>query len=194
MITVTIPSESASRSKMQRKGWKCWAKWLSNIKTPANDGYAFEGEFTSPGTTVEAEVGDVLLHVDQSSGADLMVLMVNRTGKSFLKSVADANSEGRKWCGPLAAPARRLLDMDREARIRWVGQFILDQPRDTPLKDEDRAYWQTVAGTAPESAQPEPTAVDIAAIVDQINALLSPLTDEQVAEVYRRLPGVEHKS
>lgn len=150
MITITIPSESASRSKMQKKGWKCWAKWLSHVNSPANDGYAYEGEFTTVGTTVEAEVGDVLLHVDQSSSAGIGVLMLNKSGESFFKWIETAPSDGRKWCGPLAASSRRLLGMSREERIKYVAGFILDQPREKSLSDETRIYWEGVAKRTPE--------------------------------------------
>lgn len=155
LINVEIPGPSASTSKMSRKGWKCWGKRLTHVRTPANDGYAFEGEFVGISSTMELTVGDVILHVDQSSSATLGVVMVNRLGKGFIKWVADADSDGRKWCGPLARPARRWLDMDVEDRVRHVAQLILDQDTDNELKPESREYWQSLV--SPPSAEPTAT-------------------------------------
>lgn len=185
-IIVSIPDASASRSKMQKKGWKCWAKWLTNVATPANDGYAYEGEFTSPGSQVECEIGDVLLHVDQSSSAGVGVVMQNKSGKAFIKWIASADSESRKWCGPLAKPSRQLLAMSQDERIKWVAGFILDADRSEPLAEEVAAYWSHVAG---RDTQP---AFDPSIIANQVTALFNGLTNDQIAEVYRLLPAVEH--
>lgn len=152
-VCVTIPEASASRSKMAKKGWKCWAKVLSHVGTPANDGYAYEGTFVSPGTTIEARPGDVILHVDQSDTADIMVAMVNAGGKGFLWSIDSADSEGRKWCGPLGRPARKLLAMPVEERIRHVaGEIAANRP--ASRSDEVQAYYEALARGPQAGSEP----------------------------------------
>jgi len=148
---------------MSKKGWKCWAKWLTSVASPANDGYAFEGEFTEVGATVEAHVGDVLLHVDQSSSADVFVCMQNQKGAGFRFLIASAGSDGRKWCGPLAGPARRLLDMSVEARIAHVAGLILDKTgRPEPLNTAAIKYWSALAGREiPVAAEPQSSPAEI---------------------------------
>lgn len=163
---------------MQKKGWKCWAKWLSDVATPANDGYAYSGEFTAPGTDVECEVGDVLLHVDQGGSADLGVAMVNSQGKAFIKYLASASSEARKWCGPLAKPARQLLAMTVEARIKHVAAIVAAEPG-TNRTPEGQAYWDALAGIVPVAErQPagEPT-VDRDALTAEREALLARIAE-----------------
>ena len=118
-VTVLVPGASASSSKMSKKGWKCWAKWLSSVDSPAKDGYAYHGEFASVGSRVECELGDVLLHVDQSSNSGIGVVMTNSAGKAFFRWV-DATSDA-KWAGSLAKAARRLLKMTRQERIARSG-------------------------------------------------------------------------
>jgi hypothetical protein len=144
---ISIPGAAASRSKMQKKGWKCWAKWLSEVATPANDGYAYSGEFTTPGSDVECDIGGVLLHVDQGGTAALGVAMLNSKGEPFFKWIADASSEARKWCGPLAKPARQLLAMNVDERIKHVAGIIAaDAKPDWTASVQD--YWNALAGIA----------------------------------------------
>jgi|GEM_PF-6106214 len=112
LVTVKIPGPSASRSKMQKKGWKCWCKNLAEVATPANNGYAYLGEFVSVDAVAELAVGDVLLHVDESSNSGIGV--VQPDGEvSWEKVTNDA-----KWVGPLAATARKLLAMTPAERVR----------------------------------------------------------------------------
>ncbi len=169
ITTVKIAGPSASRSKMQSKGWKCWAKWLTSVASPANDGFAYEGEFADTDATVEASVGDVLLRVDQSSVAKIGVVMVNRLGEGYVRYVAEANSDARKWCGPLARHARKLLAMPVEDRIRHVAKLIAETPSDkrTP---EVQAYWEEMAGIQATPAEPvDPRA----AAIEQIRSLMA---------------------
>lgn len=183
-ITVSIPDATASRSKMQKKGWKCWAKILSSVANPANDGYAYDGEFTSVGATIEAEVGAVILHVDQSGAARVGVVMVNKAGKGFIKWVETATSDGRKWCGTLGRPSRTLLNMPTEERVRHVAELMAkDRPFDRT--DEVQAYYETLAGITVTAL---PLSVDTESITAQIRKLLTGLNDDQVAEVLRGLP------
>lgn len=181
LVTIAIPAESASRSKMQKKGWKCWAKWLSSVASPANDGYAYEGEFTTPGSTVEAQLGDVLLHVDQSSDAGIAVLMLNRKGEPYLKWMASAPSDGRKWCGPLASPARSLLAMTRDERIRHAAaKMLADNPewQDDPAKwSLAIAYYSQLAGLETAEAPPQAVAATDAKAqaVARVKALMAEL-------------------
>ena len=142
LINVEIPGPSASSSKMSKKGWKCWGKQLINVKSPANDGYAYEGEFVGISSTMELPVGDVILHVDQSSSANIGVVMVNRLGQGFIEWVADASSAGRKWCGLLAGPARRWINMTVEDRVRQVAQLYVE--RRDELEPETLEYWQSL--------------------------------------------------
>ncbi len=158
VVTVRIPGPTASRSKMQKKGWKCWAKWLSSVATPANDGYAYEGEFTQIEAHVEAAVGDVLLHVDQSDCAAVGVVMLNSRGTGFIRWVDRANSDGRKWCGPLAKTARKMLAMSPEERIRHVaGLIAADRPDDRT--DEVQAYYANMASGDAQDTDPRTEAL-----------------------------------
>lgn len=175
LTTVTIAGPSASRSKMQKKGWKCWAKWLTSVATPANSGFAYEGEFTDTDTTVEAAVGDVLLHVDQSAYARIGVVMVNKAGNGLVHYVAGANSDGRKWCGPLARYARGLLAMEVEERVRYMAKLIAaDRPADR--SDSVQAYWEEMAGIQATPAEPTETTEPVdprQAAIEQIKALMA---------------------
>lgn len=172
LTTVTIAGPSARRSKMQKKGWKCWAKWLTSVATPANSGFAYEGEFTDTDTTVEAAVGDVLLHVDQSAYARIGVVMVNRSGEGYVRYIASANSDGRKWCGPLARHARSLLAMETEERVRYVAKLIAETPSEkrTP---EVQAYWEELAGIQATPAETTDQADPRAVAIEQIKALMA---------------------
>ena len=82
-MLVTIPGPSASRSKMQKKGWKCWAKVVGIIpsmipilrntrchpsrrnddtnKPPSMAGFYILGSFAL-GVAVGLVVGSVLAH------------------------------------------------------------------------------------------------------------------------------------
>lgn len=158
---VTIPGASASRSKMQKKGWKCWAKNLTNVNSPARNGYDYDGEFMATGDDVELEIGDVILHVDDSRCSSIGVVVQNRVGRGIIIWVADADD---KWAGPLAKPARHLLGLTREERVRHAAQHYLDRPRDTPMRDEVRDYWLSVA--APETGQSKDRSAAITTIRD----------------------------
>jgi hypothetical protein len=174
-VLVKIPGPSASSSKMAKKGWKCWAKWLTDVATPANDGYAYQGEFTPPGDSVEAELGDVLLHVDQSATSDLGVVMPNTKGEAWIRWVADASSEGRRWCGPLAKPARRLLGMSAAERMAEIaGQLLAEHAAEPKANwtDETVAHYTQLAGRGTE------TTVDRGALMAERDALLA-----RVAEI-----------
>ena len=156
-VTVLVPGASASSSKMSKKGWKCWAKWLSSVDSPAKDGYAYHGEFASVGSRVECELGDVLLHVDQSSNSGIGVVMTNSAGKAFFRWV-DATSDA-KWAGSLAKAARRLLKMTRQERIAAEAAAIAaetDEERIArgakPLGDVAREYYRKLAGQQSETA------------------------------------------
>ena len=111
VVRVSVPSESASRSKMQKKGWKCWCKNVSSIDTPANSGFAWQGEFVTTGATIELTPGDVLLHVDQSSSTGIGIVLPS--GGIFWAETTGAD----KWSGVLAKPARRWLAMPTKERI-----------------------------------------------------------------------------
>lgn len=173
-VLVKIPGASASSSKMSKKGWKCWAKWLSSVATPANDGYAYEGEFTTPGSEVEAEFGDVLLHVDQSNSADLGIVMPSSSGQAFIRWIADASSEGRKWCGPLAKPARTLLAMSTQERLAHVAKILLQEHAVTPKDNWDDkvlAHYSALAGV------PQPATVDHDALRAEREQLVARLAE-----------------
>lgn len=175
-VLVTIPGPSASSSKMQRKGWKCWAKVLSSVADPANNGYAYDGEFLSVGSNVELEVGDVILHVDQSSSATIGVVMVNKAGKGILKWIGEgASSDGRRWCGPLGRPARKLLSMDQPERIKHVAEIIVKNPPPEGRPIDVQTYWESVA-YPPIDDDGEPVE----------NHLADVSTDDLLAELSRR--------
>lgn len=120
-VAVKIPGPMASRSKMARKGWKCWAKRLSSVAKPASDGYAYEGEFIGVGTTIETEAGDVILHVDQSGSAGIGVVCV-RACEGFISWLDTADASGRNWCGALGATTRKLLAMSADERRVFAGE------------------------------------------------------------------------
>ncbi|MBX9681860.1 MAG: hypothetical protein K2X38_24140 [Gemmataceae bacterium] len=151
-VSVSIPGATASRSKMQKKGWKCWAKWITKVASPARDGYSYDGEFTEVDGTVECQVGDVLLHVDGSHAATIRVVVINSEGKGRLISVAVADST--KWAGTLGGPARKVLAMDAEERVRYAARHFVETAED--LKPEVRAYYEKLAGIAVVAAESEP--------------------------------------
>jgi hypothetical protein len=154
-VNVAIPDASASRSKMGKKGWKCWAKQLTAVDTPANNGYAYHGEFVPIGTTMELTPGDVILHVDQSNTADMGVVLVNAAHKGVIKWLASADSDGRRWCAPLAKTARNLLGMTTDERIRHVAAIIAaEESPDRPASVQ--AYWAALADPPAPEADPEP--------------------------------------
>ena len=194
-VLVSIPGPKASSSKMKSKGWKCWAKRLTSVATPANAGYAFEGEFVTCDAKVECTIGDVILHVDQSDCAAIGVVLVNLAGKSLIKWIETARPAGRQWCGTLAAPARRLLDLDRDARVRYVAISILHENRSTPLREEVVAYWQSVAGMSPSESTTPPDAVATVTQLDaammSIETILSQLNGTDRAESIRRVAAMQ---
>lgn len=179
-VLVKIPAPAASPSKMQKKGWKCWAKWLSKVKTPANDGYAYEGEFTEPGSSVEAEFGDVLLHLDQGNSADVGIVMRNSKDEAFFHWIASASSDGRKWCGPLAKPARAVLAMSTPERLAHVAQLLLAEHAASPKEhwtEKTVAHYTALAGL-PQAVTVDPDALraereQLAARIAEIDAILS---------------------
>ncbi len=188
MITVNIPSESASRSKMQKKGWKCWAKILTSVKSPANDGFAFEGQFVTAGTTVEVEPGDVILHCDQSASADIGVAYAQSNGKGAIRWLKSADSEGRKWCATLGQTARKLLALAADERLKQVAVSLLDSfgPDKNPAV---RAYYERLADREPVATEPvatEPVATDDQRQVIQ-NAISAKNRATRDAEEFMRL-------
>lgn len=194
-VLVSIPGPVASSSKMAKKGWKCWAKRLTSVATPANDGYAFEGEFVTIEAKVECRLGDVILHVDQSDSAAVGVVMVNRNGTPIIKWIETASPDGRKWCGTLAAPARRLLDMDSDARVRFVALSIITEERATQLNEEAAAYWRSVAGMSPSESATTTDAVETVTQLDaammSIETILSQLNGTDRAEAIRRVAAIQ---
>jgi hypothetical protein len=110
VVQVLIPGPSASRSKMQKKGWKCWAKRVLGVKSPANSGYDWEGDFLAVGQCAEMRVGDVVLHVDDSGNSGVGLVQPDGT-------IEWEETCHGKWASALAAPARRLLALAPEQRI-----------------------------------------------------------------------------
>ncbi len=157
LITL-IPSESASRSKMAKKGWKCWAKILSSVATPANNGYAFEGQFVGVGTKLEVDSGDVLLHVDQSSNAGVAVIVPKEGGENgYIWWSETASSDGQKWCASLGREARKLLAMTVEERIRYAAGYMVDD-RPADRNDATQAHYERLAGRSGKTPAAQPTA------------------------------------
>lgn len=198
-VLVKIPGATASSSKMSKKGWKCWAKIVTAVASPANDGYAFSGEFVSTGTTIEARTGDVLLHVDQSDSAGIAIIAKNRIGEGTIRWIATASSDGRAWCATLGREARELLAMSRAERLAVAAADVLDDTgRAKPLTPEAVAYWSAIAGrdvapAADPSPASEPTTPPDAATVayDSIVAILATLSADERAAVVARIAAVQ---
>lgn len=169
-VLVKVPAASASSSKMAKKGWKCWAKWITSVNTPAHDGYAYQGEFATVGSDVEVEPGDVLLHVDQSSSAGVGVVVVNSKGEGFVNWMASADSDGRAWCGPLAKMARKLCEMTPAERIKLAAADLVANRPDS-RSDAVHAYYVDMAGL------PEPIKVDRNALVAEREKLLARIAE-----------------
>jgi hypothetical protein len=142
-IAIKIPGAAASHSKMQRKGWKCWAKVLTNVKTPANTGYDYEGSWITLGAVAELELGDVVLHVDDSSDAGVGVLIIGSKGTGYIHWMRTTQG---KWAGALAATARKLLSMPVQDRVKAAAQHCLDGLRaDSETSPEKLHYYETLA-------------------------------------------------
>jgi hypothetical protein len=190
IVQINVPGPSASRSKMQKKGWKCWAKLITSIAEPAKDGYSWAGEFLTVGAMAECENGSLLLHVDDSSSHGVGVIVQTKSGKSRIVWMAGTSS---RWATALARTARTLLAMTCEERIRAAAKARLAEiVDDASIPSEVRQYWEALAGQPEMPAENTAPAFDAASIAEQIKGLLAGLTDDQVAEVYRLLPGVEH--
>ena len=183
LMTVAIPDASASRSKMSKKGWKCWAKELTHVNSPANTGYDFDGEFCGVGSSRECEAGTVILHVDQSGSADLGVVYPNMSGNGRIRWVASADSDGRKWCGPLGKPARRLLCMTPAERVAEAARHMLENAK--APDNVDAAVWQAHYEALIAASRPDdPTAIGIEEIPE--GNPLATYTDDQIRAEYIR--------
>lgn len=174
-VTVSIPGTTASRSKAQKKGWKCWCKNLTKVATPANNGFAYEGEFVSVGSTAELTTGDVLLHVDDASSKSIGVVMRGSLGAGFIHWMASTSDD--KWAGSIAKPARTLLAMDTEDRIRHVAAEVARTPN-TQRSAEGQAYWDQLAGIAPATVE-TPANEASPAILEAIASLRSLIEAER---------------
>ena len=204
-ITVKIPGGLSSSSKMSKKGWKCWAKILTSVDTPAKSGFSFHGEFASIGATVECNLGDVLLHVDDSSSSGIAVVMANAKGEGWL-SWQDSTSDG-KWAGVLAKTAREFLAIDPDERVRRVAGQIADESDESrlargakALSAEGRDYYTRLAGRSiqpathetPVEADVEPTEPHADADPSGDNPLIAGLADllrQAIAAERDRLVG-----
>lgn len=166
-IQVFVPSEAASRSKMQKKGWKCWAKLLSGVASPANDGYAFSGDWLTCGCDAECSPGDVILHIDQSSSAGVGVVYPDSAGKGCIRWLKTANSDGRKWCASLGKVAREWLAKSAGDRLIKVAELKIEEneagPTEKKWKPEVRAHYVAMAGRSPETAEVAPE-IDLTAL------------------------------
>lgn len=146
-VQINVPGHSASQSKMQKKGWKCWAKKIDSVDEKVKDGYSYHGDFIATGSTVELDVGDIFVHVDQSSTADLYVVCVNRHGDGFIKQIDSVNCGS--WAVSLANTAREWMKMSVEERISKVAKILLAEHAESPKPKwtpETVTYYQNLAG------------------------------------------------
>ena len=65
------------------------------MKDPANDGYAYEGEFWPVDAEIDAEPGDVVLRVDLSDDASVGVVRKRCEGSGFIWWARFADGTGR---------------------------------------------------------------------------------------------------
>lgn len=182
IVTVMVPGPSGSRSKMQKKGWKCWAKVLSDVKEPANTGYDYEGELLSVGSRHEVELGSVILHIDQSSNNGVGVVMPKAGAEDRGVIKWRKTTCAARWAGDLARDARRLLKMTPEERVLDTARRLA---ANQDLADEERAHYAAIV------ARMTPTAAAEAPVEDPVTDVSIDAREQAIAEI-RRLMKVLH--
>jgi hypothetical protein len=144
-VQVFIPGPSASRSKVQKKGYKCWCKKLTSVKSPARTGYDYEGEFLGVEKTVELNVGDVILHIDES-GSNGIGIIVPVPDNSDYRPIVWVTSTSGSWAGALAGVARDYLAMSPEDRVKRAVEKRVSNPN---ISEDVRAFYMDLLNQSP---------------------------------------------
>lgn len=154
-VRVSIPGPYGSRSKMQRKGWKCWAKRIAHVNDPANSGYDWEGEFLAVGTVAELTAGDIVLHVDESSSSAVGVVMPDG-GIEWLRSTHG------KWASDLAATARKALAMETKDRLAEGRSLRRKAKKEAEARQPETAPALPTVAERPDAEAPD--AIDLSGV------------------------------
>lgn len=173
MLT-SIPGSNASKSKMQKKGWKCWAKTVTHVGDQPKNGFDFEGQFFNVGAKADIEPGTLLLHHDDSHCTALGIVVPNSVGGG---RIAWMESESSNWANILGGHASRLLKLTPEERINLGAQKILNEGE---LETDARPHYEALATSTLPPGKRSELSEEAAALVRQIQ-FLSP--DQQALVV-----------